>query len=194
MRKPHDWQAVQRYYDQGHAPEMCRDKFQISYGAWAMAIRRRKLVLSPDHADNRRRYDWCNVQAYYDEGHSMRACMRHFGFCCGAWDKAVKRGAIRPRSQARPLIHLLANGKARTNIKRRLLRAGLLENCCSQCGLSQWCGEPLVVQIDHVNGIRDDHRLENLRMLCPNCHSQTETYGRRRLQGERQLQETADAV
>jgi 5-methylcytosine-specific restriction endonuclease McrA len=53
----------------------------------------------------------------------------------------------------------------------------LLENRCQECGLTEWLGEPLTVQIDHINGVRTDYRLENLRMLCPNCHSQTETHG-----------------
>lgn len=47
---------------------------------------------------------------------------------------------------------------------------------CSWCGISEWRGEPLVLHLDHVNGINNDNRLENLRLLCPNCHSQTATY------------------
>ncbi len=64
-------------------------------------------------------------------------------------------------------------------MKERLLREGLLRTECEQCGLSEWRGKPLSVHIDHINGVKDDHRLENLRMLCPNCHSQTDTYGAR---------------
>ena len=64
-------------------------------------------------------------------------------------------------------------------IKQRLIRAGILENRCEECGLTDWRGKPLSIQIDHINGIKDDHRRENLRMLCPNCHSQTETFGSR---------------
>jgi 5-methylcytosine-specific restriction endonuclease McrA len=64
-------------------------------------------------------------------------------------------------------------------VKARLLREGLIRNQCDECGLTEWRGKALIVHIDHVNGVRDDHRLENLRMLCPNCHSQTDTYGAR---------------
>lgn len=48
---------------------------------------------------------------------------------------------------------------------------------CAECGLGrEWCSKPLSLQVDHKNGIARDHRLENLRYLCPNCHSQTETF------------------
>lgn len=108
----------------------------------------------------------------------MRKCIERFGVSKGAWHKAVKRGELKTRPVGRPLPELLTTrGKGRTNIKQRLLRAGLLENRCMECGLSEWLGEPLTVQIDHINGIHDDYRFENLRMLCPNCHSQTDTHG-----------------
>jgi 5-methylcytosine-specific restriction endonuclease McrA len=89
------------------------------------------------------------------------------------------RGDIRTRPRGKPLADFLATSRSRVSIKRRLLQAGILENRCSECGLSDWNGKPLAVQIDHVNGIKDDWRLDNLRMLCPNCHSQTPTFGGR---------------
>jgi hypothetical protein len=61
----------------------------------------------------------------------------------------------------------------------RLLRLGWKYEC-KWCGLSEWRGQPLVLHLDHINGIHNDNRFENLRFLCPNCHSQTETYGNRR--------------
>lgn len=48
---------------------------------------------------------------------------------------------------------------------------------CTKCGVSAWEGEPLTLEMDHINGDRRDNRLENLRLLCPNCHSQTKTFG-----------------
>lgn len=50
---------------------------------------------------------------------------------------------------------------------------------CATCGITEWCGQALVLHLDHINGINNDHRLSNLRFLCPNCHSQTPTYCRR---------------
>lgn len=67
-----------------------------------------------------------------------------------------------------------------TDLKRRLIAAGMLENRCALCGLlPEWQGKALVMRLDHINGIRNDHRLLNLRLLCPNCDSQTPTFAGR---------------
>lgn len=64
-----------------------------------------------------------------------------------------------------------------SSLKQRILKAGLLEYKCALCGNEgRWQGKNLVLQLDHINGIYNDHRLNNLRFLCPNCHSQTDTY------------------
>lgn len=62
------------------------------------------------------------------------------------------------------------------DIKRRLFKAGLLKNECYICGITDWRGNPITLQLDHINGRHTDNRLENLRILCPNCHAQTETF------------------
>lgn len=65
----------------------------------------------------------------------------------------------------------------RAALKLRILDAKLLEYKCALCGnIGEWQGQSLSLQLDHKNGINNDNRLENLRFLCPNCHSQTETY------------------
>lgn len=67
-----------------------------------------------------------------------------------------------------------------SKLKRRLIKAELLQNQCSLCEqLPFWHGQPLVLVLDHVNGINTDNRLENLRILCPHCHSQTSTFAGR---------------
>jgi len=62
-------------------------------------------------------------------------------------------------------------------LKRRLIAEKLLEYKCDQCGLDQfWNNKQISLQLDHINGINNDNRIENLRFLCPNCHSQTTNY------------------
>lgn len=60
--------------------------------------------------------------------------------------------------------------------KKRLVENGLLEYKCSICDLDKWMGNEIVLELDHINGINNDNRMENLRFLCPNCHSQTDTF------------------
>ena len=71
----------------------------------------------------------------------------------------------------------LSTGK----IKNRIIKYNLIEYKCAKCKLNDiWNGEKLILQLDHINGINDDNRLSNLRFLCPNCHSQTLTYCRKK--------------
>ena len=66
------------------------------------------------------------------------------------------------------------------SLKKRLIANNLLEYVCARCGNNgEWNGEELVLQLEHKNGIHNDHRLCNLEFLCPNCHSQTNTYSGR---------------
>jgi hypothetical protein len=82
----------------------------------------------------------------------------------------------------RPLESVLIRGgyTNRHRLKLRLLRAGHLSNSCALCELGpQWHSHPLTLVLDHINGINDDYRPDNLRLLCPNCHSQTPTFSGR---------------
>ena len=92
---------------------------------------------------------------------------------------------------ARPLDEILVANSTYSsgNLRRRLIREGLKESRCEICGLDSWRGEPVPLALDHVNGDPTDNRLENLRILCPNCHALTETWcGRNRRAGVPQRQ------
>lgn len=83
----------------------------------------------------------------------------------------------------KPIEFLLKENSdcSKHNLKRRLLNENILENKCHICGITEWNGKKLSLHLDHINGVNNDNRLENLRILCPNCHSQTETYSGKNL-------------
>ena len=70
-----------------------------------------------------------------------------------------------------------------SNLKTRLLNNEYFEYKCIICGISEWNGKSISLQLDHINGQRKDNRLENLRLLCPNCHSQTDTFCGKNIKG-----------
>ena len=61
-------------------------------------------------------------------------------------------------------------------LKRRLIEEGIKKNVCENCGCLDWLGKPINFELHHVDGNRQNHKLNNLKLLCPNCHSQTDTY------------------
>ncbi len=67
----------------------------------------------------------------------------------------------------------------RTVLRKVIIKEKLIPYKCAICGITEWQGKTLSLELDHINGENNDNRLENLRFLCPNCHSQTDTYGSR---------------
>jgi transposase len=128
-----------------------------------------------------RRYDWKAVQAFYDEGHSIAACAAKFGFSRSTFNAARRRGDLltRPRGASAEVIFAKGVQRDRGHLKKRLQERGLLAHACAQCGLREWRGEALALQLHHRNGDGRDNRLDNLVLLCPNCHSQTDNWGGR---------------
>lgn len=67
---------------------------------------------------------------------------------------------------------------SRHSLKKRILKNNLIEYKCNECGIkNEWNGKLLSLQLEHKNGVNNDNRIKNLIFLCPNCHSQTETFG-----------------
>jgi hypothetical protein len=87
------------------------------------------------------------------------------------------------RRTQKPLDEVLVEGSTypRKDIKRRLLAEGLKQARCELCGQDEvWQGKPMAMILDHINGVRDDNRLENLRIVCPNCAATLDTHCGRR--------------
>jgi hypothetical protein len=92
------------------------------------------------------------------------------------------------RGKRKPLSEVLVERStySRNHLKRRLFAEGLKEPRCELCGQGEiWRGQPMSMILDHINGVRDDHRLENLRMVCPNCAATLDTHCGRRNRIER---------
>lgn len=109
-----------------------------------------------------------------------KACER-FGIEPPKHDRRLSPRRVKKMS----LDDILVENSTYTNrglIKQRLLEAGLLEYHCygMDCAVEgTWNGKPISLQLEHKNGVFNDHRLENLELLCPNCHSQTSTFAGR---------------
>ena len=131
------------------------------------------------------KYDWGQVREYLKD-HGVRESIAHFGMSKKTWHVAVSDDRIpyKPAHILSPEEVFVVGKRARGVVKRCLLRHGVPYECAG-CSLSEWCGKPLSLQLDHKNGDGNDNRRENLRFLCPNCHSQTPTFAGRNMKKRR---------
>jgi len=124
-----------------------------------------------------------NVEPYGGNYDVLRKAIKHFNldtshFIGQAWNKgrtlASKVSLERYLNNELPIQSF--------KLKNRLLKDDVFKEKCSQCNLEKWFGKTIPLELDHINGNNKDNHLENLRLLCPNCHAMTPTYrGRNRL-------------
>jgi len=127
-------------------------------------------------------HDWAEVQKHYDAGRGVNECGRQFGICRSVWYNAIKAGKILVREDYRIPIEVLLSPERKTprsHVRWRLIGDGILAEVCARCGISEWLGKPLSMHLHHINGIKTDNRLENLQLICPHCHCQTDNYAGR---------------
>lgn len=88
------------------------------------------------------------------------------------------KGMIKKSSTYMPLIDYLAQSKdIQTNkIRHKLLLEGYKEYKCECCGLTEWLGKPIPLEVHHKDGNAHNNVIENYQLLCPNCHAQTDSY------------------
>ncbi len=95
--------------------------------------------------------------------------------------KGWRKGLTSPnRKRPEQILRRNKTGSRRADsyqLRRALIESGVPYRC-SICRLLTWRGSQLTLQVDHIDGDRDNNEKTNLRFLCPNCHSQTDTYGR----------------
>lgn len=132
-------------------------------------------------------YNWKSIEKYILDGHTIKQASIVYGFSLSALDKARKKNklylptdTIRKNRgpRAKDISEYLIKGShiKTTHLKNRLIKEGMLKGVCKKCGINQWLGNDITLQLDHINGDNCDNRIENLRLLCPNCHSQTPTF------------------
>ena len=86
----------------------------------------------------------------------------------------------RERYKLRYPLDDILNGKypyyATSQLNKRLIKEGYKEQKCECCGMTEWLGEPIPLELHHIDGNKQNHQLSNLQMLCPNCHSITDNF------------------
>ena len=105
--------------------------------------------------------------------------IRDLGLDTSHWlGQAHLRGKTHNWGRRRSLAEILRPGtRYQTNrLKRRLIRAGLVQRRCDRCGLEEWLGKPIPLELNHIDGDRENNSLNNLQLICPNCHALTDTY------------------
>jgi len=157
-----------------------------------LLAKRRKFALS-----KLRKYTDSQLAEAMATSQSIRAVLEKFGLtpAGGNYETVKKRmqelnldtshflgqASLRNGTHAyhtRPLDSILVHSKLENTwrLKNRILRAGLKENHCEKCGKTEWLGLPIPLELHHKDGDRTNNSLQDLELLCPNCHSLTDNY------------------
>lgn len=113
-------------------------------------------------------------------GHVERLGIDTSHFTGQGWARGSTHSPARPRYPLDAILIKRSPYTSTGHLRKRLVAAGLKPAHCEECGRHEWRGQELPLHLDHINGDHTDNRLENLRILCPNCHAITPTWCRRK--------------
>lgn len=125
-----------------------------------------------------KRYDWTSIEAYV-QTHTISEAAKHFGFSKSSWSKAVADGRVNSKSRMPSLetVATVNSTYSRRSLKKRIIENKLIPYKCALCACDPiWKDKPLVLILDHIDGVNNNHLLNNLRFVCPNCNSQLPTH------------------
>ena len=149
-----------------YTPEMLAEAAKESLSVSELMVRLGLHLSGGGHSHIKRRLAALGIETSHFLGSRSNSGSRHSGGPArkSPDERLVLRDPHQPPERAERL-------------RRALVELGRRYRC-EACGVGpDWNGKPLVLQIDHLNGVRHDHTAENLRFLCPNCYSQTKTFG-----------------
>lgn len=136
----------------------------------------------------RNMYDLCTQLGYTSFGGNTYRDVKEFAENNNIdliFNKNLKQGENISKLPMSEILVEHCEYKNLTSLKKRLIKEGYIDNKCSVCGINEWLGYPISLQLHHINGKHDDNRLENLQLLCPNCHSITDNYAGKNTRGKR---------
>lgn len=93
-----------------------------------------------------------------------------------AWNQGEKYRQVKPKQPIEQILVEHSKYVSTNHLKQRLFNEKIKERKCECCGNIEWMGKPIALELHHINGVKDDLRIENLQILCPNCHAFTDNY------------------
>lgn len=135
----------------------------------------RKIINeSRNYSDVLRRLDLVTTNGNYE---TLKKVIKEFNIDITHFTRKLKSKSY--NGFKKPLEEILKDGVHydSSKLRKRLLQNSIKKHSCENCHRDKWLDNPIPLQLHHINGKRDDNRIENIQLLCPNCHVLTENYG-----------------